>query len=107
MDEREDAQKEDTDTIQRGIEYAAKKIAHTTQSDRQKEVRKTPEDVDVRNEMQKNGGASLQCILLRDRKLVLEWSHPVKGYEASVQIQKKRRRSNKTDLEQTEALLHV
>ena len=49
----------------------------------------------VESEMQKNGGASLQCILLRTRKLVLEKSDPGenqslgdKGHETSVQIQK-------------------
>ena len=35
--------KEDLDTIQKSIEEAAKKVAHTTKSDRQKEVSRTSE----------------------------------------------------------------
>ena len=42
MDRKGGAQKEGLETIQRQIEEAAKKVAHTTKSDRQKEAKKTP-----------------------------------------------------------------
>ena len=36
MDQKGDITHEDLKTVQRGMEEAAKKVAHTTQSDRQK-----------------------------------------------------------------------
>ena len=49
MDQKDEAQDEDLETIQRGIEEeAAKKIAHTRKFDRQKEVKKAPTEVTAR-----------------------------------------------------------
>ena len=41
-------EEEDLETIQRSIEEAVKKVAHTTESARQLKVRRTPEDVMVK-----------------------------------------------------------
>ena len=45
----EENQKEDL-AIQKNIEEAAKKAAHTEKTDRDKEVRRTPEEVRMREE---------------------------------------------------------
>ena len=47
MDQKDEAH-EDLETIQRGIEEAAKKITYTTKFDRQKEVKKAPTEVTAR-----------------------------------------------------------
>ena len=43
MTKQEEAQKEDLEMAQRSVEEAAKKVAHTTKSDRLKEVKRTEE----------------------------------------------------------------
>ena len=48
MDQTDGVQNVELDMIQRSIEDAANQIAHSTQSDRQKEVKKTPTEVTVR-----------------------------------------------------------
>ena len=48
MDQKGEGQREGLETIQRPIEEAAKKVAHTTKSYRLKENKKTPTDITVR-----------------------------------------------------------
>ena len=43
MNNKEEDQKEDLETTEENIEEAAKQVAHTTKSERDKEVRRTPE----------------------------------------------------------------
>ena len=50
MDQKDDVQNEDLDTVHRCIEDATKKIYHTTQADRQKEARKPPDNFAVSGE---------------------------------------------------------
>ena len=56
------ARNEHLEMIQRSIEEAAKKVAHNTKANRQKEVRRTPEEVTVK------GGAAARSTRPIERK---------------------------------------
>ena len=59
----DDHQEDDLDKIQNSIENAAKKIAHTTKAERQKEVTRIPEPVLLREE------AAARCTRPIERKI--------------------------------------
>ena len=65
MCKKDDDEKEgELETIQRSIEEAAKKIAHTTRAERQKEVMRTPKPVTLKQE------AAARCTRPIDRKVL-------------------------------------
>ena len=49
MNKEEEEQKEDLETMQKNIEEAAKRVAQTTKSERDKETRRAPEKVRIRD----------------------------------------------------------
>ena len=78
MNRKGEDQKEDLETIQKSILEAATKVAHTTKSDREKEVRRTPEKVKERE------GAAARCTqaikkkVLRNQAMKARADHAVK-----------------------------
>ena len=73
MTKRGQDQKEDLETIQKSIEEAAKKVAHTTKSDREKEVRRTLDVVRIRGEV------AAKCTKSKQEKGTLEGEKESQG----------------------------
>ena len=76
---KDEVQHDDLDTIQRGIEDAAKKIKHKSQSDSQKDVRKTPEQVAVRE------GAATRSFSPVERRVLMKQARKARARAREVQ----------------------
>ena len=75
----------------RGIEEGAKRIAHTTQSDRQKEVRKTPEEDTVREAAAARSSRPTEGKVLTEQARKARAEHAVKcGLMHGKRISKRR-----------------